>query len=105
MDVDVTQEMETSFLEYSYSATALPRPRQMPGTASSPVQRRILFMMDQMGPRPDRGHVRARARGGRGHGQAAPPTATPRSTTRWSAWRSWSPCARPWWTATATSAR
>ena len=58
VDVDVTQEMETSFLEYSYSviySRALPDARD----GLKPVQRRILFMMDQMGLRPDRGHVKS----------------------------------------------
>ncbi|QMS56969.1 DNA topoisomerase (ATP-hydrolyzing) subunit A [Kocuria varians] len=58
VDVDVTREMETSFLEYSYSviySRALPDARD----GLKPVQRRILFMMDQMGLRPDRGHVKS----------------------------------------------
>ena len=58
VDIDVTQEMETSFLEYSYSviySRALPDARD----GLKPVQRRILFMMDQMGLRPDRGHVKS----------------------------------------------
>ena len=58
VDVDVTDEMETSFLEYSYSviySRALPDARD----GLKPVQRRILFMMDQMGLRPDRGHVKS----------------------------------------------
>ena len=58
VDIDVTREMETSFLEYSYSviySRALPDARD----GLKPVQRRILFMMDQMGLRPDRGHVKS----------------------------------------------
>ena len=58
VDIDVTQEMETSFLEYSYSviySRALPDARD----GLKPVQRRILYMMDQMGLRPDRGHVKS----------------------------------------------
>ena len=58
VDIDVTQEMETSFLEYSYSviyARALPDARD----GLKPVQRRILFQMDQMGLRPDKGHVKS----------------------------------------------
>lgn len=57
LDVDVTQEMEASFLEYAYSviyARALPDARD----GLKPVQRRILFSMDEMGIRPDRGHVK-----------------------------------------------
>ena len=58
IDIDVTQEMRTSFLEYSYSviyARALPDARD----GLKPVQRRILFQMGQMGLRPDRGHVKS----------------------------------------------
>ncbi len=57
LDVDVTQEMEASFLEYAYSviySRALPDARD----GLKPVQRRILFSMDEMGVRPDRGHVK-----------------------------------------------
>ncbi|MCL6423457.1 DNA topoisomerase IV subunit A [Brachybacterium sp. JHP9] len=58
VDVDVTSEMETSFLEYAYSviySRALPDARD----GLKPVQRRILYMMDDMGLRPDRGHVKS----------------------------------------------
>ena len=57
VDVDVTQEMESSFLEYAYSviySRALPDARD----GLKPVQRRILYSMDQMGIRPDRSHVK-----------------------------------------------
>ncbi|UYG16484.1 DNA topoisomerase IV subunit A [Brachybacterium huguangmaarense] len=58
LDVDVTSEMETSFLEYAYSviySRALPDARD----GLKPVQRRILYTMDTMGLRPDRGHVKS----------------------------------------------
>lgn len=58
VDIDVSQEMRTSFLEYSYSviyARALPDARD----GLKPVQRRILFQMSQMGLRPDRGHIKS----------------------------------------------
>ena len=77
---DVTQEMRTSFLEYSYSviyARALPDARD----GLKPVQRRILFQMGQMGLRPDRGHVKSSRAG-------SIRTATSPSTTRWSGWPS-----------------
>ncbi len=54
VDIDVSTEMRTSFLEYSYSviyARALPDARD----GLKPVQRRILFQMGQMGLRPDAG--------------------------------------------------
>jgi DNA gyrase subunit A len=56
VDIDVTSEMEGSFLEYAYSviySRALPDARD----GLKPVQRRILYMMSEMGLRPDRGHV------------------------------------------------
>ena len=57
LDIEVEQEMETSFLEYAYSviyARALPDARD----GLKPVQRRILFSMNDMGIRPDRPHVK-----------------------------------------------
>ena len=47
VDIDVSKEMRTSFLEYSYSviySRALPDARD----GLKPVQRRILFQMDRM---------------------------------------------------------
>lgn len=58
VNIDVSEEMRKSFLEYSYSviyARALPDARD----GLKPVQRRILFQMDQMGLRPDKGHVKS----------------------------------------------
>ena len=58
VDVDVSEEMEASFLEYAYSviySRALPDARD----GLKPVQRRILYMMSRMGLRPDRGHVKS----------------------------------------------
>ena len=57
-DVDVSTEMQGSFLEYAYSvihSRALPDARD----GLKPVQRRILFQMTEMGLRPDRGHVKS----------------------------------------------
>ena len=57
VDVDVSAEMRSSFLEYAYSviySRALPDARD----GLKPVQRRILYSMDEMGVRPDRGHVK-----------------------------------------------
>ncbi|MFM6973539.1 MAG: DNA topoisomerase (ATP-hydrolyzing) subunit A, partial [Agromyces sp.] len=57
-DVDVSAEMQNSFLEYAYSviySRALPDARD----GLKPVQRRILFQMAEMGLRPDRGHVKS----------------------------------------------
>ena len=58
VDVDVAEEMQGSFLEYAYSviySRALPDARD----GLKPVHRRILFQMDDMGLRPDRGHVKS----------------------------------------------
>ncbi|GAA1319605.1 DNA topoisomerase (ATP-hydrolyzing) subunit A [Leucobacter albus] len=57
-DIDISHEMEGSFLEYAYSviySRALPDARD----GLKPVQRRILYMMTDMGLRPDRGHVKS----------------------------------------------
>jgi len=57
-DVDLSAEMQGSFLEYAYSviySRALPDARD----GLKPVQRRILFQMADMGLRPDRGHVKS----------------------------------------------
>ncbi|WP_204041293.1 DNA gyrase/topoisomerase IV subunit A [Acrocarpospora phusangensis] len=58
VDIDVSAEMRTSFLEYAYSVIyqrALPDARD----GLKPVQRRILYSMNEMGLRPDRGHVKS----------------------------------------------
>ena len=57
VDIDVSSEMQTSFLEYAYSviySRALPDARD----GLKPVQRRILYGMDEMGIRPDHSHVK-----------------------------------------------
>lgn len=56
-DTDISTEMETSYLEYAYSviyARALPDARD----GLKPVQRRILYSMDQDGLRPDKPFVK-----------------------------------------------
>lgn len=58
LDIDLTTEMQDSFLEYSYSviyARALPDARD----GLKPVHRRIIYQMGEMGLRPDRGHVKS----------------------------------------------
>lgn len=57
-EIDVSDEMRGSFLEYAYSVIytrALPDARD----GLKPVQRRILYQMDQMGLSPDKGHVKS----------------------------------------------
>ena len=58
LDIDVGDEMRSSFLEYAYSviySRALPDARD----GLKPVQRRILYTMADMNLRPDRGHVKS----------------------------------------------
>src|SRR5512133_3941398 len=58
VDIEVEQEMQEAFLEYAYSviySRALPDARD----GLKPVQRRILYTMDDMSLRPDRGHVKS----------------------------------------------
>ncbi|MFM6979865.1 MAG: DNA topoisomerase (ATP-hydrolyzing) subunit A [Micrococcales bacterium] len=58
IDIELQTEMQESFLEYSYSviyARALPDARD----GLKPVQRRIVYMMGEMGLRPDKGHVKS----------------------------------------------
>ncbi|WP_327352933.1 DNA gyrase/topoisomerase IV subunit A [Streptomyces sp. NBC_01304] len=57
LDIDVVDEMQGSFLEYAYSviySRALPDARD----GLKPVQRRIVYQMNEMGLRPDRGFVK-----------------------------------------------
>ena len=57
LDTDIRDEMQSSFLEYAYSviySRALPDARD----GLKPVQRRILYTLNDMGIRPDRGHVK-----------------------------------------------
>jgi len=57
VDIDVAEEMRGSYLEYALSVIyqrALPDARD----GLKPVQRRILYQMNEMGLRPDRAHVK-----------------------------------------------
>jgi DNA gyrase subunit A len=57
VDIDVAEEMRGSYLEYALSVIyqrALPDARD----GLKPVQRRILYQMNEMGLRPDRPHVK-----------------------------------------------
>ncbi|MCW2798705.1 MAG: topoisomerase [Aeromicrobium sp.] len=58
VDTDVGDEMRASYLEYAYSviySRALPDARD----GLKPVQRRILYTMDDLNLRSDRGHVKS----------------------------------------------
>ncbi|MCF8553832.1 MAG: hypothetical protein K9F97_03105, partial [Candidatus Nanopelagicales bacterium] len=58
VEIDVSTEMQDSFLEYAYSviySRALPDARD----GLKPVQRRILHTMAAMGLRSDKGHVKS----------------------------------------------
>ncbi len=57
-DIDLSLEMQGSFLEYAYSviySRALPDARD----GLKPVQRRIIYQMADMGLRPERGYVKS----------------------------------------------
>ncbi len=57
IDIDVTEEMRSSYLEYAYSVIyqrALPDARD----GLKPVQRRILYQMREMGLTPQHSHVK-----------------------------------------------
>lgn len=57
LDIDVVDEMQGSFLEYAYSviySRALPDARD----GLKPVHRRIVYQMNEMGLRQDRGYVK-----------------------------------------------
>ncbi|MFF1924516.1 DNA topoisomerase (ATP-hydrolyzing) subunit A [Streptomyces sp. NPDC058221] len=57
LDIDVVDEMQGSFLEYAYSviySRALPDARD----GLKPVHRRIVYQMNEMALRPDRGYVK-----------------------------------------------
>ncbi|MGA5115544.1 DNA gyrase/topoisomerase IV subunit A [Streptomyces pseudogriseolus] len=57
LDIDVVDEMQGSFLEYAYSviySRALPDARD----GLKPVHRRIVYQMNEMGLRPERGYVK-----------------------------------------------
>ena len=58
IDTDVVDEIESSYLDYSYSviySRALPDARD----GLKPVHRRILYSMYDAGLRPDRGYVKS----------------------------------------------
>ncbi|MDR1711875.1 MAG: DNA topoisomerase IV subunit A [Propionibacteriaceae bacterium] len=71
LDIDVSAEMESSYLEYAYSviySRALPDARD----GLKPVQRRILYTAAQMGLRPDTAHVKCARVVGQVMGQLHP---------------------------------
>src|SRR5260221_7273967 len=91
IDIDVTEEMRGSYLEYAYSVIyqrALPDARD----GLKPVQRRILYQMREMGLTPQRPHINAPRSSARSWGGCTR-TATRPSTTRWSGWSSPGRCA------------
>src|SRR5260370_29747269 len=81
VDIDVAEEMRASYLEYAYSVIyqrALPDARD----GLKPVQRRILYQMNEMGLRPDRGHVKCARVVGEARGRLPPPTDPPTCARR-----------------------
>ncbi|RAG82581.1 DNA topoisomerase IV [Streptacidiphilus pinicola] len=58
LDIDVVDEMQSSYLEYAYSviySRALPDARD----GLKPVHRRVLYQANEMGLRPERAHVKS----------------------------------------------
>src|ERR1700685_2814969 len=58
VDIDVAEEMRSSYLEYAYSviySRALPDARD----GLKPVHRRVLYQANEMGLRPERGYVKS----------------------------------------------
>ena len=91
IDIDVSQEMSESFLEYAYSviySRALPDARD----GLKPVQRRILHQMSDMGLRPDKGHVKCARAVGEVMGKLHR-TEMVRFTMPWFVWHKVSQCA------------
>ena len=101
--IEIQEEMERSFLEYSMSVIvsrgAARRPRRAEaGAPSDPVL--------DVRPEPPAGPPARQVRQGRrrGHGRRTTPTVTRPSTTPWPGWSRTSACATRSSTATATSA-
>ncbi|MEY9844816.1 DNA topoisomerase (ATP-hydrolyzing) subunit A [Streptacidiphilus sp. MAP5-3] len=58
LDIDVVDEMQSSYLEYAYSviySRAIPDARD----GLKPVHRRVLYQANEMGLRPERAHVKS----------------------------------------------
>ncbi len=90
--VTIEEEMRRSYLDYAMSvivARALPDARD----GLKPVHRRILFGMHEAGYTAGQGRIANRPASSATSWVSITRTATPRSTTPWSAWRSPSPCA------------
>ena len=84
--MDLQDEIQKSYLDYAMSVIvgrALPDVRD----GLKPVHRRILYGMFDGGYRPDRGWNKCARVVGEVMGSTTR-TATPRSTTPWSGWRS-----------------
>src|SRR3954470_500056 len=71
VDIDVEEEMQDPFVECSYSVIY---PRALPDARDGmkPVQRRILYGANELGLRPDRGHVKSQRVVGEGMGKYHP---------------------------------
>jgi DNA gyrase subunit A len=83
--VDIQYEMQRSYIDYAMSVIigrALPDVRD----GLKPVHARILYAMYDQGFRPERGYVKCARPVAEVMGNYR--TATARSTTRWSGWRS-----------------
>ena len=90
--VSITEEMKKSYLDYAMSvivARALPDARD----GLKPVHRRILYSMHENGHTSGTSRIASRPAWSATSSVNITPTATRRSTTRWSVWRRSFPCA------------
>ena len=95
--INIEDEMRRSYLDYAMSVIvgrALPDVRD----GLKPVHRRILYGMHELGLALQSPHPQVRQDRRRRAWANTIRTATCRSTTRWSAWRSRFRCAIRWWT-------
>ena len=91
--INIEEEMKSSYIDYSMSvivSRALPDVRD----GLKPVQRRVLYGMNDLGLTPGKAHRKSARIVGEVLGKYHP-HGDRRSTTRWSAWRRTSRCATP----------
>ena len=84
--LNIEDEMKTSYIDYAMSVIvgrALPDVRD----GLKPVHRRVIYAMHELGFGPTAQDREERQERRRGAWATTTPTATPPSTTRWSAWR------------------
>ena len=88
---DMMHQSYMTYAEYVILERALPRVED----GLKPVQRRILYTMNELGLTPDKPYKKSARIVGNAWANTIR-TAIPAYTTRWSVWRSPIPCANPW---------